>query len=99
MSLEERVVGVLKTVVDPEVAQDVYSLKLVYGIEVDEGSGSVALKFRPTVPNCPVGIQLAVSIKKALLGLEGVKRVKLTVTDFYMANSANKYLELMDSEE
>ena len=98
MSLEDRVVEVLKKVEDPEVGQDVYSLRLVYDIEVDEEGGSVELKFRPTVPNCPIGIQLAVSIKKALLGIEGVKRVKLTVTDFYMAYSANRYLEMMDSE-
>ncbi len=98
MSIRERVIDVLKTVEDPEVRQDVYSLKLVYDLEVNEGSGVVSLKFRPTVPNCPIGIQLALAIKKALLEIEEVRRVNLTVTDFYMAYSANKYLEMIDKE-
>ena len=98
MSIRERVIDVLKTVEDPEVRQDVYSLKLVYDLEVNEGSGVVSLKFRPTVPNCPIGIQLALAIKKALLEIEEVRRVNLTVTDFYMAYSANKYLEMIEKE-
>lgn len=99
MSLTDKVIEILKTVEDPEVRQDVYSLKLVYDIEVNEQDGLITLKFRPTVPNCPIGIQLAVAIKQALLSIEGVKRVNLTVTDFYMAYSANKYLEMMDKQQ
>ncbi|MCD6122423.1 MAG: DUF59 domain-containing protein [Spirochaetales bacterium] len=99
MGLMEKVVEMLKKVQDPEVNQDVYSLQLVYDIEVNDNEGIVTLKFRPTVPNCPIGIQLAVGIKQALLSLEEVKRVNLTVTDFYMAYSANKYLEMMDKEQ
>ena len=99
MTLMEKAVEILKTVEDPEVRQDVYSLELVYDIEVDDREGIITLKFRPTVPNCPIGIQLAVSIKQALLSIEGVKKVNLTVTDFYMAYSANKYLEMMDKKQ
>ena len=99
MGLTEKVVEMLKAVQDPEVNQDVYSLELVYDIEADDNEGIVTLKFRPTVPNCPIGIQLAVGIKQALLSIEGVKRVNLTVTDFYMAYSANKYLEMMDKQQ
>ncbi len=96
MSLEEKVIATLKTVVDPEVRQDVYTLNLVYDINVDEANASIDLKFRPTVPNCPIGVQLAIEIKKSLLEIPGVKHVDLTVTDFYMADAANQYLKMMD---
>ncbi len=96
MSLKDKIVAVLRTVEDPEVRQDVYTLNLVYDINVDEDAGNIDLKFRPTIPNCPIGVQLAIAIKKALLDLPGVKHVDLTVTDFYMAEAANQYLKMMD---
>ncbi len=99
MSLQEKVQEKLKTIEDPEVHTDVLSLKLVYDLNVDEENGVVSLKFKPTVPNCPIGVQLAINLKRELLSVEGVKKVNITVTDFIMADQANEYLKMMDEKE
>lgn len=93
MQLKEKIINKLKTVIDPEIKQDIYSLKLVYDLEVDEGSNTAKMKFRPTVSHCPIGIQLALSVKKALLEIDELEDVDVTVTDFFMAREANEYLE------
>ncbi len=93
MSLRDKIIEKLKTVVDPEVMQNVWDLKLVYDLEVDEEKQSVSFKFRPTVPQCPIGFQLAFAIKKALREIEDLKDIDMTVTDFIMADQANEYLK------
>jgi len=98
MSLEQKIIEKLKTIQDPEVRQDVYSLGLVFDIKVKEDEGYLSLKFRPTVFNCPIGIQLALMIKRGLLDVEGLKRVDMEVVDFIMAPMANEYLKALDEE-
>ncbi len=96
MSLKKKVLQALKGVYDPELKQDVVSLKLVYDLDVDEENGVVNLKFRPTVENCPVGIQLSIAIKKALLAIDGVKKVNLKVENFIWAKEAEEFLKALD---
>ena len=98
MTLGDKIVNRLKTVEDPELKQDVYSLKLVYDIEVDEKNKEVIMKFRPTVYNCPLGIQIALSIKRALMEFDELKKIDIIVTDFIMAEEANKYLKSLDEK-
>lgn len=93
MNLEKKIVNRLKRVIDPEIREDVYSLKLVYDIEIDDNEKSVKMKFRPTVYQCPIGIQLAMAVKTALLEIEELNSVDVEVTDFYLADEANKYLQ------
>ena len=93
MTLKEKVIEKLKTVEDPEVRQSVWELQLIYDLIVDEESGNVSLKFRPTVPYCPIGIQLALTIKQALRDVEGINDIDMVVTDFAMAKEANEYLK------
>ena len=93
MTLEEKLIETLKTVYDPEVQESVWDLKLIYDIDVDEESGAVSFKFRPTVPNCPIGLQLALNIKLAVRGIPGIGDINMLVTDFVMADEANEYLE------
>ena len=98
MSLKERILEKLRSVYDPELRQDVVSLKLVYDLDVDEKNGIVNLKFRPTVENCPVGIQLSIAIKKAILSIDGVKRVNLKVENFIWAKEAEEFLKALDKD-
>ena len=98
MSLKEKVLEKLRSVYDPELKQDVVSLKLVYDIETDEENGIVRLKFRPTVENCPVGIQLSIAIKKAIMSIEGVKKVDLKVENFIWAKEAEEFLKALDKD-
>ena len=97
--LEERVIEKLKTVYDPELRQDVITLKLVSDLKVNEDTGEVSLVFRPTAYICPVGIQLALMIKQAILKVEGVKKVDIDVVDFVYAKQAIEYLKQLDEKE
>ena len=52
-SLHAQVVGVLKSVFDPEIPVNIYELGLVYDIDVTE-EGKVLVKMTLTAPACPV---------------------------------------------
>ena len=98
MQLKDKIINKLKTIIDPEIKQDIYSLKLVYDMVVDEENKEVKMKFRPTVYNCPIGIQLALSVKRGLVEIEDLKKIDIEVTDFIMAEQANSYLKSLDEE-
>ncbi len=98
MKLENKIIEKLKTVEDPELRQDIYSLKLIYDIKIDEDKGEVSLKFRPTVFQCPIGIQLSISIKRALMEIDELRKIDLEVTDYVQKDLANQYLESLDGE-
>ena len=98
MLLKEKIIDKLKTVIDPEVRQDVYSLKLVSDIQVDDVKKTVRMMLRPTVYNCPIGIQLALAVKRTLLEIDELTKINIKVIDFRMADEANKYLEALDKK-
>jgi len=52
-TIEQQVIDVLKTVYDPEIPVDIYSLGLVYNIDVSE-SNDVHIEMTLTSPACPV---------------------------------------------
>lgn len=52
-ALEEKVVGVLKTVFDPEIPVNIWELGLIYAIEVFR-DGRIVVKMTLTAPGCPV---------------------------------------------
>ena len=52
LQLEEKVVTMLKTVFDPEIPVDIYSLGLVYNIEIDDDA-NLKIDMTLTAPNCP----------------------------------------------
>ncbi len=96
MSIKEQVLEKLKSVYDPELKEDVLTLKLVYDLDVDEENGVVSIKFRPTVENCPVGLQLSIAIKKAILSVDGVKKANVGVENFIWAKEAEEFLKALD---
>lgn len=98
MKLKDKIIKKLRTVEDPELRQDVYSLKLIYDIKTDEDKGEVSLKFRPTVYQCPIGIQLSITIKRALMELKELNKIEMEVTDYIQQDLANEYLTSLDNE-
>ena len=52
-TIEEEIIDVLKTVYAPEIPVDIYSLGLVYNIDVSE-SNDVHIEMTLTSPACPV---------------------------------------------
>jgi metal-sulfur cluster biosynthetic enzyme len=59
--------------------------------ELEAGGGeSVRLTFIPTSPFCPVGVELARSIREAVLMVEGVKDCHVKVVGHVKAEEINR---------
>jgi metal-sulfur cluster biosynthetic enzyme len=91
MTDQEKIVEKLKTVMDPHTGLDVYSMGLVTDMKVEKGS--VSLTFTPTSPFCPMGIQLAVGVKRAVASVEGVTQVNINVQGHINAAEINEMLK------
>ena len=89
--LRERIIEALKKVIDPETFIDVITMNLILDLKVNDAN--VEAVFRPSAPTCPLGVQLAYSIKKAIQDVDDVKSVKLTVVDYIMAKELTDMLD------
>jgi FeS assembly SUF system protein len=74
--LEDRVVAVLKTVYDPELPLDIYSLGLIYGLDVSP-EGNVQVRRTLTAPACPVAGSLPGEIESKIKAIPGVTAAKV----------------------
>lgn len=88
--LEKEIIGVLKKVNDPETNINVYDMDLIKDLKVEDGK--VTLKFSPSSNVCPLAIQLAFNIKRAVESVEGVNEVDLSVTNYVAADRLNELL-------
>ena len=77
MPTKEQVIEVLKKCQDPELHVDIYTLELVYDVQVM--GPSVYVKMTLTSPACPYGPELVNMIKQKLSQIEGVKTVYVDV--------------------
>ena len=77
--MKETVISVLKTIYDPEIPLDIWTLHLIYGVEVDE-EGNVKIVMTVTAPNCPVAETLPVEVKQRVQAVMGVKNVDVELT-------------------
>ncbi|MEY8685516.1 metal-sulfur cluster assembly factor [Bacteroides sp. AN502(2024)] len=71
IEIEEKIVGMLKTVYDPEIPVNVYDLGLIYKIDVAE-DGEVVLDMTLTAPNCPAADFIMEDIRQKVESVEGV---------------------------
>ena len=78
-TLKETVISVLKTMYDPEIPVDIWTLHLIYGVEVDE-EGNVKIVMTVTAPNCPVAEVLPAEVKNRIQAIMGVKNVDVELT-------------------
>lgn len=78
LELEEKVVEMLRTVFDPEIPVDIYSLGLIYRIDVDEDA-NLEVDMTMTAPNCPMADFIVEDARIKLESIEGVKSVKINV--------------------
>ena len=95
MELIEAVEEKLRQVIDPEMGMDVMRMRLVRDLKVDQ-DGDVELTFRPSSVLCPLGFQLGVNIKEAVLDVPGVKSVLVQVDGYMHAEQLKKILEELD---
>ena len=78
LAIEERIVEVLKTVYDPEIPVDIYSLGLIYRIELQD-DGNLEVDMTLTAPNCPAAAFIMEDVRLKLTGIEGVKEAKVNL--------------------
>ena len=78
LAIEERIVEVLKTVYDPEIPVDIYSLGLIYRIELQD-DGNLEVDMTLTAPNCPAADSIMEDVRLKLSGIEGVKEAKVNL--------------------
>ncbi len=75
--LTEQVIGVLRTVYDPELPVNIYDLGLVYDIDVEPKQGRVHIKMTLTAPGCPVAQTFPGTVECAVRELQEVSEVSV----------------------
>lgn len=78
LALEEKVVEMLKTVFDPEIPVDIYSLGLIYRIDLSD-DGNLTVDMTMTAPSCPMADFIIEDARIKLESIEGIKSVTINL--------------------
>ena len=70
-ALRQEVIGVLRTIYDPEIPVNIYDLGLIYELDVQE-SGVVNIRMTLTSAGCPVAQTFPVNVECAVAAVPGV---------------------------
>jgi FeS assembly SUF system protein len=79
LEIETRIVGVLKSIFDPEIPVNIYDLGLIYNIEVDDDH-IAHITMTLTAPNCPMAEELVEEVKYKIGGTAGIKDIDFKLT-------------------
>lgn len=91
MSLDkESVMAELAKVIDPEIGVPITDMKLVDRVDIK--GDTVEVDYHLTMPFCPpvFATQIGKDIRRRLQTLPGVKAVRITLKNHYMADFINK---------
>lgn len=72
------IVEVLKTIEDPELGIDIWTLGLIYNINLEEKTVHIRMTFTSIM--CPVGPMIVESVQKKIKEVKDVEEVKVEVT-------------------
>ena len=75
---KEKVISVLKEVDDPELHMDIWTMGLVYKVEIKEDKVHILMTL--TSPMCPYGGALLEDVKASVKKVKGVKKVEVELT-------------------
>ena len=78
LALEEKVVEMLKTAFDPEIPVDIYSLGLIYKIDLSD-EGNLTIDMTMTAPSCPMADFIVEDARLKLESIDGIKSVTINV--------------------
>ena len=78
LKIEELIIDVLHTVYDPEIPVDIYSLGLVYRIDLAD-DGALTVDMTLTAPNCPMADFIMEDVRMKLEAIEGVTSVTVNI--------------------
>ena len=80
---EDKIIEVLKQCYDPEIPVDLWSLGLIYNINISEAKNNksdVSITLTLTTPGCTIGSYMAEDIKMKLSGIEEINLSEVDVT-------------------
>ena len=80
---EDKIIEVLKQCYDPEIPVDLWSLGLIYNINISEAKNNksdVSITMTLTTPGCTMGSYIAEDIKMKLSGIEEINSSEVDVT-------------------
>ena len=83
MNLKKQIIRLLKECYDPEIPVDLWSLGLIYQIDLSDsenGQSLVDITMSLTTPGCTMGQQMADDIKTKVSSIDLVDMVNVTVT-------------------
>lgn len=78
LNIETKVVQMLRTVFDPEIPVDIYSLGLIYNIDVKD-NGDVDIDMTLTAPNCPAADFIVEDARLKVEAIDGVENVNINI--------------------
>jgi ATP-binding protein involved in chromosome partitioning len=76
--LEQAILDALRTVKDPDLNKDIVSLNFVKDLTIEDGKVSFAIEL--TTPACPVKREMEQWARDAVMGVRGVREVKIRMT-------------------
>ncbi len=83
MTLEKNIIEVLRSCYDPEIPLDLWSLGLIYGIDISNSEltgNEVKITMSLTTPGCSMGQHMADDIKAQVSKLKEVDQVDVEIT-------------------
>lgn len=92
MEMEQAIIERLRKVIDPETGVDVMRMRLIEELRVEEETGRVRYRFRPSSPLCPLAVHLALAIREAVDGVPGVTDQEIEVVGYVGADELNELL-------
>src|SRR3990167_9211866 len=78
VATKDQIIEILKTVYDPEIQCYIWSLGLVYNIEIEGSKVKILMTF--TTPMCPYGPALLDDVRRHVSSLDGVGEVDVEIT-------------------
>lgn len=77
--IKNDVLTALRSVSDPELGIDIYTLGLIYDVRVSE-AGDIYIKMTHTTPLCPYGSEMTKKVKEAIYQYAHPKSLKIEIT-------------------
>ncbi len=75
----DKIIGVIKTIYDPEIPVDIYELGLIYDVFVNEENDAKIL-MTLTSPNCPVAETLPKEVEDKVMSLQEINKAEVEIT-------------------
>ncbi len=78
LTLENKIVEMLRTVFDPEIPVNVYDLGLIYKVEVGENN-AITIDMTLTAPNCPAADFIVEDVRQKVQSIPEVGEVTINL--------------------